>query len=218
MTDPRERDITERFERYVAAFRRGEGDPGPAMSGLDREGRERLGRRIEEFLETGPVPDPEFVNPDDPRVQKVVAGILPQLDGRAGGLSRLLARQRHRLGLTQESVVDSLADDLDATEDEKPKIEAYYHDLEWGSLPAAGLADRLLDSLAAALHTTRDALREAGHALGPGRAASTGPVYARTVDEVGHADDLVAADIGPDVLEMRSASPPDRIDELFTGG
>lgn len=208
--------VRKHFERYVEGFRRGQGDPGPIMEGLDEQSRFRLRRMIDEYLETGPVPDPDLYSPDDPEVHEIVAAIMPSLDGRSGGLSLLLARRRGQLGLNQADVVDSLVEDFKASPAEAEKIDAYYHDLEWGSLPAAGLTDRLLDSLAKALETTRGRLREAGRALGPGRAGSTGPVFARNADQVEEMASLGQA--SPGVAPARSASPPDRIDELFTAG
>lgn len=208
--------VQERFERYVDAFRRGHGDPDPFLEGLDESGRFRLRRMIDDFLEDGPVPDPAAFNPDDPELRELVAAIVPRLDSLAGGLSRLLSRRREELGLNQADVVDSLASDFNATAAETEKIDAYYHDLEWGSLPAAGLTDRLLDSLAHTLQTTRGKLREAGRTLGPSRAGTAGPVFARNADEIGEMASLGVP--GSGVAASRSAAPPDRIDDLFTGG
>lgn len=223
MADQPDPTVNERFDRYVESFRRGEADPDPVMAGLGVEARRQLGRKIDEFLETGPVPDPGMSSPASPEIAGLAARIVPQLDGRSGGLSRMLTGRRQELGLSFETVVEDLAKELDATDEETEKIDAYYHDLEWGSLPAAGLADRLLDLLAKKLETTRAALREAGRALGPGRAASTGPVFARKVDDLaqGIPGDEAVADysLAPsDLAGMRSATPPDRIDRLFTDG
>lgn len=208
--------IRQRYAMYVAQFRRGEGDPGPVMAGLDQESRRILGLKIEAFLETGPVPDPETMNPDDPQIRKVAAELVPRLDGRTGGLSRLLARQREKLEISQAGMVEALAKELEASKPEEEKIDAYYHDLEWGTLPAAGLADQLLDALARILKTTSKSLREAGGSLGPARASSTGPVYARMVEEDGAAYDLAVP--SSSASQSRQATPPDRIDRLFTGG
>jgi len=208
--------IRERFERYVEAYRSGHGDPDPAMEGLGEGERLRLGRMIDEYLESAPRPDIALSSPDDPEIQEIVTAIVPLLDGRSGGLSRLLVKRRHELELSQGEVIESLAAEFEASEPETGKIDAYYHDLEWGSLPAAGLTDRLLDSLAKILRTTRGNLREAGRALGPGRAGTTGPVFARNAGEIGEA-------AGPGMTSpagygRRASSPPDRIDDLFTGG
>lgn len=216
MAESGDSEIRRRFERYVAAFRGGQADPDPVLAGLDESAKRKLGRMIDEFLEAGPVPDPELMSPGDPRVQAVVADLMPRLDGRAGALSRLLARRRQQLGLSQAGVIDALAEDLEASESEKGKIDAYYHDLEWGTLPAAGLTERILDALSRTLKTTTGSLREAGRTLGPARASSTGPIYARMVEEDGDAYDL-AVTPAP-AKASRQASPPDRIDRLFTGG
>lgn len=220
MADSRETVIQERYRRYVDGFARGEADPDPVMAGLDEESTLQLGRMIDRFLEAGPRPDPKLVGPDHPEVETAVGQILPRLDGRAGGLSRLLVERRSELELSQSDVVGAIAGELEATGEEREKIDAYYHDLEWGSLPAGGLADRLLDSLAAALQSTRESLRAAGRVLGPGRASSSGPVYARSVEP----GDAVLGMASPGLPADRSAgtgrraTPPDRIDELFTGG
>lgn len=211
-----EQEIRRRYERYVEEFRQGEADPGPALAGLDEESRRILGLKIEAFLETGPVPDPEMMSPDDPRVVEAAAALMPRLDGRAGGLSLLLARRRQKLELSQAGMVKALGQELGASEPEREKIDAYYHDLEWGTLPAAGLADQVVEAMARILRTTSDSLREAGRTLGPARASSTGPVYARMVEEDGAIHDIASAPSS--VSPSREATPPDRIDRLFTGG
>lgn len=217
--------LTELLDRYKAAFARGESNPDPILDQVRGEDRRRLGWMIDEFLDTGPRPDPALFPVDSARVTAVVDRLIPELDGQAGALSGLLARRRADLKLTQADLVEKLAADLDASPPEIEKVDAYYHDLEWGSLPAAGLADRVLDSLASILKTGRDTLIEAGRSLGPGRASSSGPVYAREVDPgellmemASPGEHLPVAGEPPVAGTGRRATPPDRIDRLFTDG
>lgn len=208
--------INTAFDEYVAAYNRGEGDPTPFLERFQGAERHELEILVDAFLEQAPRTrfDPDAA--PDPRAELVTEAVMSQIGGASGGLSRLVRKLRENLQLKQSDVVEGLASEFEANAEEKEKIDAYYHALEWGSLPARGLSDRLLDSLAVLLETSRDKLRQAGQALGPSQASATGPVFARMVEDA----DLEQA---PDAGGMRSpgersSDPPDRIDELFTGG
>ena len=213
------RDMDERLEAFVTAYEKGDGNPLPFMEGLDEPGRRRFRVRIEQYLKENPEPvfNPERLN--DERLKAMARRTASRLDGVTGSMSQLVIELRGRKGLLQEDVVEALAEDFDASRDEKEKIDDYYHDLEFGTLSAKGISDRVLDSLAALFGTTRDALRKAGEALGPSGSPSGGLLFARMADnseEVfdGQASPAMEVPAG----ESRKASPPDRIDELFTGG
>lgn len=220
MADDRDSVVRQRFDRYRDGFARGEANPDPVMAGLDPESRDRLGEMIDEFLATGPRPDPALFGPDSPRVAEMADRIVTRLDSRAGGLSRLLVERRAEMELSQTDMVGAIARSVDASPGETEKIDAYYHDLEWGSLPAAGLAAKLIAIMAKTLSLTSDTLIEAGRVMGPGRSSTSGPVYARTIEP----DEIALEMASPEGLEEttaglgRRALPPDRIDHLFTGG
>lgn len=220
MSEERDSVVRQRFDLYRDGFARGEADPDPVMAGLDEESRDRLGEMIDEFLATGPRPDPALFGPETPRVAEMADSIVMRLDSRAGALSRLLVERRAEMELSQTDMVRAIARSVDASPGETEKIDAYYHDLEWGSLPAAGLTTKLIAIVAKTLSLTSDTLIEAGRALGPGRASSSGPVYARTIEPDDSALGM-ASPGGPENVAAgvaRRAAPPDRIDQLFTGG
>lgn len=207
--------INTAFDEYVAAYNRGEGDPTPFLERFQGAERRELEILVDTFLEDAPrvAFDPDGSR--DQQAEAVAAAVMSRIGGASGGLSRLVRKLREQRQLKSADVIGELAVAFDANEHEREKIDAYYHSLEWGSLPASGLSDRLLDSLATVLETSRERLREAGQALGPARASATGPVFARMVEDA----DLEQA---PEVPTMKSpgspAEPPDRIDQLFTGG
>lgn len=223
------------FDQYVAAFRAGHGNVNPFLDQVEGEEREELAVLIEAHIETGPVPEITPERLEDPALAELAARVTAEIGGAAGGLSRLLVTLRQRLKLQRTDVVDQLAAELEARDAEKEKVHDYYHDLEWGTLPAAGLSDRVLDCLARILKTKAGELRAAGRELGPGRATSgPGLVFSRTVppeamfspgflasiDADGFGEESVDESVGqlsPGLLR-REKDPPDRIDRLFTSG
>ena len=94
------------------------------------------------------------------------------------------------------------------------KVERYYHEMEQGLLPPAGVSDRVLDALASLLHTTRERLREAGASPAAGGAVPPAALFARTAAPT---DDKLAA-----MASAPAAAPEpearDEVDELFLGG
>lgn len=207
--------INTAFDEYVAAYHRGDGDPTPILDRFEGDDRRELEILVDAFLENAPRVAADPGGAHDPEVELVTGVVMSQIGGPSGGLSSLVRKLREQLRMKSADVVGELAIALNANEAETGKIDVYYHALEWGSLPAGGLSDRLLDSLAAVLKTSGDKLREAGKALGPARASATGPIFARMVEDA----DLEQA---PESRGMRSpaepSDPPDRIDRLFTGG
>lgn len=208
------------FDQYVAAFRAGRGDVHPFLDQVDGEDREDLVLMIQAFVETDPEPVPTPENLRESELVRLTSRVTSELGGAGGGLSRMLVSLRQRLRLHRADVVETLANDLEAQPAEKEKIDGYYHDLEWGTLPSAGVADRVFESLAAILETTVAELRAAGRELGPGRSASGSDlIFTRTVP--GERDDRIevtdAGTVeGSQGAAERRADPPDRIDQLFT--
>lgn len=218
MTDPEDIQdpVTGAFDEYVIAFRSGQGDPAPFLSRFEGRERQELALLIEVFIETAPASNPET---GDPRFEKVFERVLAEVDGASGGLSEMVRGLRAKLGLGQVEVVKELSSALDATPAEVNKIDGYYHDLEWGTLPSSGISKKVYDALASILQTKPGTLKEAGAALGPGRPSSAGMAFARTVDETEFeldGQESPAMDVPSG--NFRASDPPDRIDDLFTGG
>jgi hypothetical protein len=92
-------------------------------------------------------------------------------------------------------------------------VARYYHGMERGTLPAAGVSDRVLRALAAVVGTTAEALREAGsRPAAAGTREAAGSAFARVgAPDPAHtpADELMRGGTGAE-------APPDEIDTAFT--
>ena len=212
-------DMDERFAAFTRSYEAGNGDPLPFMEGLDEPGRRRFQLMVDDYLERNPEADRDLSRLKDPAIARLIGTVVPRLDGASGGMSTLVIDLREGRQLLQGDVVEALAADLDATDAEKEKIDDYYHDLEFGNLPAEGISAKLLASLGKILGTTGDKLKEAGQALGPWGSPATGLIFTRMADD---AEDVVMGEASqagkaPSGAGRRS-DPPDRIDQLFTGG
>jgi choline dehydrogenase-like flavoprotein len=134
------------------------------------------------------------------------------LGGASGTWPALLPRLRHRAQLRRAEVVARLADELGAGADQADKVARYYHRMEQGTLPSAGVSERVLEALGRVVGVTAERLREAGRAAGgtpPPRAAAGAFARVGSPDpQYVEAEDLIPA-APPD-------EPRDEIDELFT--
>jgi choline dehydrogenase-like flavoprotein len=143
---------------------------------------------------------------------RVVAEELGRaLGGVSGTWPALLPRLRHRAQLRRAEVVAGLAEELGIAHVDK--VARYYHRMEQGTLPAAGVSDRVLEALARVVGVTAQRLREAGRAAGgvppaAGAAEAFARVGSPDPEYVG-ADELTGVE-GPD-------EPRDEVDALFTG-
>jgi hypothetical protein len=135
------------------------------------------------------------------------------LGGASGRWPALLPRPRHRAQLRRAEVVQRLAAELGATEAQAGKVARYYHEMEQGTLPSAGVTDRVLEALGRVVGVTAAQLREAGRGAGgvtlPPAAAAASFARVRSPDPQ-YEDDAAMAPGAP-------AAPRDEIDELFTG-
>jgi hypothetical protein len=133
--------------------------------------------------------------------------------GRSGWWPALLPRLRAAARLRRSEVVGRLAGDLGATGREA-KVGAYYHAMEQGTLPSAGVSDRVLEALAAIVGTTAARLRDAGRWMGgPPPDPHAGAAFAR----IGTPDPQLLEEARPAPPSARPAGERDEIDELFTG-
>jgi hypothetical protein len=143
---------------------------------------------------------------------RVVAEELGRaLGGVSGTWPALLPRLRHRAQLRRADVVARLAQQLGVAKVEK--VAGYYHRMEQGTLPAAGVSDRVLEALAAVVGVTAQRLREAGRAAG---GVAPAPAAADAFARVGSPDPEYV-DAGELTGVEAPAGPPDEVDALFTG-
>lgn len=203
--------FTEFVERHLA----GE-DPQPwsyidQLSGAEREELEEL---IDAYFVGAP---PRSWNADAYRgssAERIADALDRSFRGQAGLWPAVLPRLRDRAQLTRSALVQRLADKLGVGE-RREKVAGYYHEMEQGLLPSAGVSGRVLDALAGIVGTSAELLQRAGEPLSkepPDEAK--GAVFARTATpapeyEAGKA--LEADD------EDRAAEW-DEVDELFRGG
>jgi len=207
-------DVERLLHEFIAEDREG-GDADPVAylrraRGTDRAELEAL---IDAYLTRAPRRRVDPAADQPPAARRTVDELTRAVAGRSGWWPALLPRLRATARLRRSEVVDRLARDLGAAGDEA-KVGAYYHAMEQGTLPAAGVSDRVLDALARIMGTTTARLRDAGRAIGglpPG--AHGAAAFAR----IGTPD--------PELLEEPRVAPApvpavgqrDEIDELFTG-
>jgi hypothetical protein len=210
--------VTEAFDEYVAGFRAGRGDPRSILSRFQGEDRQQLELLIEAFIATGPVSDPD---PGDPRVAGILEQVVEGLETPRTGLAAFVAAARQKAKMTQDAVVKAIAESIDASPPETEKIDFYYHQMEWGSLPADRVSDDLFGTLGKLFGLAPADFRKAASVPGSEQSYS-GQIFARSVEEIElNQDASVAFDPAPTIvpsLEDKDHAEPDRIDKLFTGG
>lgn len=204
--------IDELFDRYVAAFKAGEADPNPMLDQVEGADRTVLAELIDRYLDSAPSRkwDPEKFagSPAD----LVSDSIAVSLEGRSGRWPELLPRLRRENEIKRNEVTDRLAGDLGASDGaEAEKVRQYYHDMEHGNLPAAGVSEQVIEALASIYQTSKETIIDAGRALGPRVGFARGPVFARSLSD---SDFEVALEEDAE-QPSRIGPQPDRIDRLF---
>ena len=148
-------DVERLLHEFIAEDRSG-GDADPLAylqraRGTDRAELEAL---IDAYLARAPRRRVDPAADQPAAARRAVDELTRAVAGRSGWWPALLPRLRAAARLRRSEVVDRLARDLGATEREA-KVGAYYHAMEQGTLPAAGVTDRVLEALAAIVGTDR---------------------------------------------------------------
>jgi hypothetical protein len=210
-------DVDRLLQEFIEEDRTaGPADPAAYLARLTGADQAELEARIDEYL--AEAPRRPFDREDFMR--SPARGIAEELGRALGGASgtwpALLPRLRHRARLRRVDVVSRLADELGAGgEAQVAKVASYYHGMEQGTLPAAGVSDRVLEALARIVGVGVDRLREAGRAAGDG---PPGAAAAAAFARVGSPDPrYVEPSAAPQPAEPTPAEERDEIDELFTG-
>jgi hypothetical protein len=207
--------FTEFIERHLA----GENpDPFEVLDRLEGSEREELAELIDAYYVDAP---PRPWDPDayeGSSAERIAESVERSLAGVSGGWPVLLPRLRDRARLTRERLVDSLAERL-GVGDRREKVDAYYHQMEWGQLPSQGVDDRVLDALGELVGASARWLRAIGRPLAgpgePGEAADA--VFARTA--VSAADhEAVPAAPAKRAEDSGGDEEWDEVDQLFRGG
>ncbi len=205
--------LTEYIEKQLAGERP---EPRAFVEKLEGDERGELAELIDAYLMDAPA------DPWDPGALQnspeaaVLESMGRALKGEAGMLPAVLPRLRARAKLRRDQVVAALAESLGLT-GKTERVGAYYHQLEFGDLPARGVKDQVFDALGSILGVSGAGLRRAGEAPVPssGDAGKGAAVYARVAepDERFNAAAPGKATAG----ETRASGDWDEVDELFRG-
>jgi hypothetical protein len=176
--------------------------------------RKDLADLIRTFLLEAPVPsyseETLVAIGAEPGTRKAAA----LLDEETGLWPSLLPRLRHRMKLKREEVVVQLAELLGVGAD-APKVRAYYHEMETGTLDPEGVSRRVLDALARIFGVSAGELETGGEYS---VAFSPEAAFLRRLDGLAGSADHVLAE------SMEYGSPGgepeewDEVDRLFRGG
>jgi hypothetical protein len=203
--------VDDLFDRFRAAYRSGEAaDPRSFLDELSGSDRRELEALIDAFLERAPSEPytPEAFARFRQRPER--ARLRDALDARlAETWETLLPAARNEAQITRASLVRRLAEALGVA-DREDRVGAYYHRMETGRLPAAGVSDRVLTALGEIVGVSAARLRAAGRTLRPEPPAAGGAVFARTA--------APAPAAAPPPAPARAPAERDEVDELFTGG
>jgi hypothetical protein len=197
---------------YITEHRSGgEANPVVYLDRVEPGDRSELAALIDAYLSRAPRTPFDAAAFHNSDAEATADALERSLAGDSGLWPLLLPRLRTGVGLKRREVTDRLAQALGAA-DRAEKVERYYHEMEQGTLPAAGVGDRVLEALAALVDTSASFLREAGSAV-TGRDSNLGAptAFARSTQ-----------------LDATPSSPPaasrpaheehwDEIDELFCG-
>ena len=207
-------DVDRLLQDFIAEDRGGgPADPLAYLARVDGGDRAELEALIDGYLARAPRRPFDRAAFAGSPARAVTEELGRALGGASGTWPALLPRLRHRARLRRSEVVARLADELDATPEQAGRIARYYHRMEHGTLPAAGVSDRVLEALGRVVGVTAARLREAGQGgAGAPPAVAAAAAFAR----VGSPDpQYVEAE---DLRAGRSPSEPaDEIDALFTG-
>jgi hypothetical protein len=207
-------DVEKLLHEFIAEDRTGgTADPIVYLDRVEGTDRAELEALIDGYLARAPRRAFDQEAFDRSPARALAGEVGRALGGASGTWPALLPRLRHRAQLRRADVVERLAAELDVTDDARAaKVARYYHEMEQGTLPAAGVSDRVLQALARVVGVTAQRLRDAGRSAGgaaPGaagavafaRVASPDPQYVEAAAPSGRAS---------------SEEPRDEIDELFT--
>jgi hypothetical protein len=202
-------------ERILAEYKQahqggGDADPRPFLARVSGVEREQLAGLIDAYLARAPRrPFDAAAYRDSPAVAAADAA-QRALAGSAGLWPVLLPRLRNEARIRRADLVAELAARLGA-QSRRDKVALYYHEMEQGRLPAAGVSDTVLEALGRIVGYGKEALRRAGEMPAPGGPApEAGTVYTRTTRRPEP----------PDEAGQRAPEPEqwDEVDRLFRAG
>jgi hypothetical protein len=204
--------FTEFVERHLAGE---EPDPWSYIDQLSGAERDELEELIDAYFVGAPPRAWDAAAYRGWCAVRIADGLDRSFRGQAGLWPAVLPRLRDRARLTRGALVDRLAESL-GVRDRREKVARYYHEMEQGLLPSAGVSGRVIDALSGIVGASAEALRRAGEPLsGETSGEADGAIFARrarAAPEYGPADEEAA-------LADADRTPEwDEVDELFRGG
>ena len=200
------------LEQYKALHLGGnEADPGPFLAQVQGPDRAELAGLIDAYLERAPRLPLDATAFQESAAARVAESVQRSLAGESGIWPALLPQLRNRARIRRADLVAELAARLGA-QAQQDKVAGYYHQMEQGLLPAAGVSDAVLDALGAVLDYGKEALRSAGAMPAPGAPApGTSAVFARSRSGVAAAGSEASS-------EPKGPGELDAVDRLFRSG
>ena len=173
-------DVDRLLQEFIAEDRAGgAADPAAFLARADADAREELAALLDGYLSRAPRRAFDGAAFAASPSRGVVDALDRSVAGSAGTWPALLPRLRDRARLRRSELVARLASALGAS-DREAKVGSYYHAMEQGTLPAAGVSDRVLEALGRIVGESVASLREAGRAMtGPAPPAPPAPAFAR---------------------------------------
>ena len=195
--------------------RTGSADPSEYLAQVKGRDREALATLLDGYLAGAPPRRWDEAAFAASPAAAVVDRLAEELSTPADGWVTVLPRLRNKARIKRADLVTRLADALDVG-GKREKVAAYYHQMEQGALPSAGVSDRVLDALGEILGESAEALRRAGQAMTPqGPREGGAPAFARmSMPEVQASDALEV----PAAAPRQAKAEWDEVDELFAGG
>ena len=204
------------FESYINEHRAGgEAQPWAYLEQVEGADREELAALLDAYLARAPGAEWDeqaFADSPAPRLAEQMSRAL---SGEAGLWPVMLPRARERSKIERSQVASRLAAALGVAKSEE-KVRNYYHDMEYGLIPASGVSQRVLDALGEIVGVAAETIRSAGRTLGTGQAPAAGPAFARTT--VADQSYATAKPMAAPAPEMEADEPWDEVDQLFRGG
>jgi hypothetical protein len=207
----RSSNVDQLLSEYVSDYRAGgAADSTHYLGKVEGADRAELAALIDGFLVRQPRRNFDATAFRGSSAEGLVESLDASLRGQAGLWPALLPRLRSDAQLKRSEVVERLAEALGAPE-QLEKVASYYHQMEQGLLPPAGVSDRVLDALARIVNVSAVALRHAGEAITQAGAGPSGEaVFARAAP-------APEADRASEPKASAGEPVRDDIDRLFLG-
>jgi hypothetical protein len=187
-------DVDHLLEEFIAADRSGVADPATYLARVTGPDRLVLAALIDGYLARAPRRAFDRAAFEASGAARVVAALE--------GWPALLPRLRERARLRPAELVARLAAEL-GVGGREAKVGAYYRRMEAGTLPSAGVSNRVLEALARIVGESAAVLRAAGTLAPPPPPAAPARMAAPAAE-----------------FAVAAGAPPERdeVDALFTGG